>query len=208
MPEPAGAVGLPPTHVVLVDEDDRATGVSEKVAAHRAPGLRHRALSAFVFDGTGRLLLQRRAAGKYHFAGLWSNSCCTHPGPDEAVVAAGERRVREELGLRCQLVDVGTFTYRALDETSGLVEHEVDHVLVGRCTQPPVPDPAEVGDVVRLSLPDLRAALRRAPHRFTPWLPAALATLEQADLTPWTRPPPWPGTTPGSPDRPHAEERS
>lgn len=194
MPEPLDAAT--PTHVVLVDDQDRAIGVSEKVAAHQAPGLRHRALSAFVFDGEGRVIVQRRAESKYHFAGLWSNSCCTHPGPDETVVAAGERRVRQELGLRCELVHVGTFTYRAVDGPSGLVEHEVDHVLVGRTLEAPRPDPAEVAELDRFTVADLRVAVDGTPDRFTPWLSAALAIVEHADPSPWTDPAPRVGPIP------------
>jgi isopentenyl-diphosphate delta-isomerase len=165
--------------VILVDADDRAIGSAGKVDAHEPPGLLHRALSAFVFDASGRLLLQRRAAGKYHFAGLWSNSCCTHPQPGEDVVAAGERRVLEELGIRCELEAVGTFSYQALDERSGLVEREVDHVLVATSDEEPQPDPREVAEVRFATLDVLRAELRSSPERYTPWLVGALAVLER-----------------------------
>lgn len=165
------------TEVILVDPDDRAVGTAGKVDAHQPPGLLHRALSAFVFDASGRLLLQRRAAGKYHFAGLWSNSCCTHPRPGEDVVAAGERRVLEELGIRCDLEAVGSFAYQALDERSGLVEREVDHVLVGTSADEPLPDPIEVAEVRFATLEALRAELRSSPERYTPWLEGALDVL-------------------------------
>lgn len=174
----------------MVDEHDRPTGTMAKLAAHRPPGTRHRALSAFVFDDEGRVILQRRAAAKYHFAGLWSNSCCTHPAPGEPVVVAAERRIHQELGLRCRVAEVGLFTYRAVDEGSGLVEHEVDHVLIGRCTGDPDPDPAEVDGIRRLDLASLRHELRREPLRFTPWLADALAVLASAPLPAWTSAPP------------------
>src|SRR3954468_11389591 len=82
--------------VVLVDADDREIGRAEKMAAHRSGAL-HRAFSVFVFDGDGRVLLQRRARGKYHSGGLWSNTCCGHPLPGEDVAAGGRRRLREEM---------------------------------------------------------------------------------------------------------------
>ncbi|HRV31587.1 MAG TPA: isopentenyl-diphosphate delta-isomerase, partial [Kiritimatiellia bacterium] len=89
--------------VILVDEADREIGSMEKVAAHKNGGTRHRAFSVFVFDEQGRWLLQQRAAGKYHFAGLWTNACCSHPRPGETTEAAAHRRLVEELGFDCPL---------------------------------------------------------------------------------------------------------
>lgn len=179
----------PPDLVTLVDAADRATGVAEKLTAHQGAGLRHRALSAFLLEADDRILLQRRARAKYHFAGLWSNSCCTHPRPDESVTAAGESRVLQELGLRCRLREVGVFTYRARDLSTGLVEHEVDHVLVGRAYGPPTPDPEEVDEIMVMGADELDAELQRSPERFTPWLAEALAILratEPSDHAPAT----------------------
>jgi isopentenyl-diphosphate delta-isomerase len=130
-----------------------------------------------VLDDQGRLLLQRRADTKHAFAGAWSNSCCTHPEPGESVEAAAERRALEELGLRCRFESVGVFTYRATDPDSGLVEHEVDHVLVGRSSEVPSPNPEEVAAVEVIDLDDLREQMRAHPDRFTPWLAPALSVM-------------------------------
>lgn len=175
--------------VELVDADGTVVGRSPKLDAHVAPGALHRALSAFVLDSDQRLLLQRRADGKYHFAGLWSNTCCTHPGPGEDVRAAGERRLREELGITCRLTEVGVFTYRAVDPASGLVEHELDHVLVGHSDDEPEPDPAEVAAVDRVPIDELARALARSPEGFTPWLPPALAVVRRSLPLPSSVPP-------------------
>lgn len=165
-----------PGELVLVDRNDREVGTSTKLAAHQPPGQLHRALSAFVLHDDG-VLLQRRAASKYHFPGLWSNSCCTHPRPGEDTVAAGERRLHEELGLRCRLTHVGSFTYRAVDPVSGLVEHELDHVLVGRSSADPDPNPDEADETMVMDLDELDASLERHPERYTPWLTEALRVL-------------------------------
>jgi isopentenyl-diphosphate delta-isomerase len=175
---PASPTANGSTQVVVVDADDRQLGVAEKLAVHEPPGVLHRALSAFVFDGDGRLLLQRRALSKYHFPGRWSNSCCTHPLPGESVVDAARRRTHEELGIHCDFEEVGVFTYRAIDAVSGLVEHEVDHVVVGRCLDRPDPDPDEVDDVVAVHVDDLELALEATPDQYTPWLPNALAVVQ------------------------------
>ena len=88
--------------VILVDARDREVGTDAKLSAH-AEGKLHRALSVFVFDTDGNMLLQRRAATKYHSGGLWSNTCCSHPRPGESVHEAAQRRLREEMGLECPM---------------------------------------------------------------------------------------------------------
>lgn len=166
--------------VVLVDARDRALGTAEKLDAHRR-GLLHRAFSVFAFDAAGRLILQRRAAGKYHGAGLWTNACCSHPGPGEPVAAAASRRLREEMGFSAELRPAFAFLYRA-EVGGGLVENEYDHVLLGRCDARPEPDPAEV-DEWRAEAPDaLLADVARAPQRYTVWFRLALAELRARRL--------------------------
>ncbi len=163
--------------VVLVDEDDNEMGTAGKADAHRGDGELHRAVSVFVFDPDGRLLLQRRAETKYHFAGLWANTCCSHPRPGEDVVAAGRRRLREEMGITVPLRRAGSFVYRAVDPRSGLVEHELDHVLVGAFAGAPSLDPAEAQDWAWVDVPELRRRLAAGDGRYAPWLEPALATL-------------------------------
>lgn len=182
---PAGPVGgaggeEPGEEVVLVDEEGHEVGRTPKLAAHAPPGQLHRAVSVFVFSTAGDLLLQRRAPGKYHFAGRWSNTCCGHPRPGEPVVAAGRRRLAAELGMDCELVEVATFRYEASDEASGLVERELDHLLVGVAGTAPDPRPDEV-DAVRWTEPGALAAdIAADPSVYTPWLPGALARVIEA----------------------------
>ena len=154
--------------VVLVDEADRELGTCEKVEAHRR-GLLHRAVSVFAFDEAGRLLLQRRAATKYHSGGLWSNTACTHPRVGEPAEGAARRALREELALEgAALRHAFAFTYRA-PVGDGLVEHEYDHVFVCRLPGAPTPNPAEVSATDLASADYLRGAMAVAPTRFTPW---------------------------------------
>ncbi len=155
--------------VELVDEQGHVLGHMEKLAAHRE-GLLHRAFSVFVFDGRGELLLQQRAAGKYHSPGLWSNSCCGHPRPGEAVGVAARRRLSEELGFSCELTEVFRFIYR-VELADGLIEHELDHVFVGVSDVAPRPDPTEVSAVRSISRSALTTELERAPTSFSSWLP-------------------------------------
>jgi isopentenyl-diphosphate Delta-isomerase len=168
--------------VILVDEHDRELGTAEKLDAH-VRGLLHRAVSVLLFDAQGRTLLQRRAAGKYHSAGLWANACCSHPHPGEDALAAAHRRLREELGIDAPLVHALTFTYRA-EVGSGLVEHEVDHVFTGRFDGEPRPAPAEVEAWEWRDAAALAAAVRAAPERYAAWLPLVLAQLAAAGRLP------------------------
>ena len=128
-------------HVVLVDEADAAIGTAPKLDAHRE-GRLHRALSVIVRDPQGRILLQKRQAAKYHSGGLWTNTCCSHPRPDEPVQAAAGRRLREEMGFSCPLLPLVTVTYRA-DVGNGLIEHELVHVFAGLYAGAVQPDPRE-----------------------------------------------------------------
>jgi isopentenyl-diphosphate delta-isomerase len=163
------------SQLALVDEQDRLLGSEDKLTAHLPPGHLHRAFSVFLFDDEGCLLLQQRAESKYHFGGLWSNSCCGHPGPDDEVAAAASRRTDEELGIGLiSLVPVGTMLYSAADESSGLVERELDHLLIGHYALEVNPDPGEVMATRRLTWAELLVDVTAAPERYTPWLPLAL----------------------------------
>ena len=154
--------------VVLVDPGDGALGVASKLEAHRE-GRLHRAVSVVLFDDHGRLLLQRRAADKYHSGGLWSNTACGHPRPGESVPDAAKRRLRDELGIQgCELTRVDHFVYFAKLE-GGLVEHELDHVVVGRWNGTATPDPREVSETKWIEQDRLLEELAESPGRYTAW---------------------------------------
>lgn len=170
-PPQGSSTDAPEPLVELVDEAGRTTGTAPKLAAHQPPGTRHRAISAFLLDNEDRLLLQRRALVKYHSGGLWSNTCCGHPLPGEAPRDAALRRLREEFGVVPEpLASAGTVLYHVLDPVSGLVEHEWNHLFVGRFTEPPRPDPAEIAEWRVVPLDDVDGAVADEP--FTAWFSA------------------------------------
>jgi isopentenyl-diphosphate delta-isomerase len=162
----------PPEQVILVNEQDEEIGTGEKLATHRRGGL-HRAFSIFVFNEAGELLLQQRAAGKYHSSRLWSNTCCGHPRPGELLEEAAHRRLREEMGIDCALRESFSFAYRAR-LSGGMLEHELDHVFAGRYEGTPRPDLAEVDDWRWIDLQSLSDDLRAHPLRYTAWLKLCL----------------------------------
>ncbi|MFF0491043.1 isopentenyl-diphosphate Delta-isomerase [Nocardia sp. NPDC003482] len=168
--------------VELVDEQGRATGACPVAAAHAAPGRLHRAFSVLLFDESGRVLLQQRAATKTRFALRWANTCCGHPAPGESVAEAAVKRLHEELGIDAAVHEIGTFRYHADDPTTGRVEFEFDHVLIGRFDgEPPRPDPAEIADYAWVRPETLTDALDTRPEIYTPWLGGVLMVIDRSN---------------------------
>jgi isopentenyl-diphosphate delta-isomerase len=160
---------------VLVDADDKPLGVEAVLACHLSPGRKHRAFSAVVMDDQGRVLLARRAAGKMLWHGSWDATVASHPRPGEGYVEAAERRVREELGVACELHLLGRFDYR-VDFGDVGTEDEVCAALVGRLAPgtEPRPDAAEIDGLRVLSADALVAELSHRPEDYCPWTYLAL----------------------------------
>ena len=161
--------------VVLVDENDRAIGIEGKLEAHQQ-GLLHRAFSAFIFNDRGELLLQQRAFNKYHGAGLWTNTCCSHPQWQEDILCAAKDRLDFEMGLKCSLKYSHAFTYK-VDVENGLIEHEYDHVFVGYSNQEPIINTDEVQNFKWCHTEEILNDIRLNPLQYTKWFKMALPTL-------------------------------
>ena len=163
--------------IVLVDEADNEVGIMEKMEVHQK-GLLHRAFSVFIFNSKDEMLLQRRSISKYHSGGLWTNACCSHPYPGEAVSDAAKRRLNEEMGFTTELDFAFSFTYNAqLDK--GLTEYEFDHVYVGRYEGAINLNFREAGDYCYMSMEDLRKVLKEHPLKYTAWFHIAFPMLEE-----------------------------
>lgn len=154
-------------HVVLVDENDRETGTLEKMEAHRR-GVLHRAFSVILFNSEGKVLLQQRAADKYHSQNLWTNTCCSHPRPGESIVAAAQRRLKEEMGIECTLTPQYAFLYKTSLENN-LIEHELDHVLTGTFDGTPEVNAREVQNWKFVDLKDVQKHAETHPELYTYW---------------------------------------
>lgn len=157
--------------VILVNEHDEETGVMEKMEAHEK-ALLHRAFSVFIFNEEGQMLIQQRAARKYHSPKLWTNACCSHPRPGEATLFAAQRRLQEELGFETPLQEVFEFTYKA-DFDNGLTEHEFDHVYTGSYNGIIKPNVNEVLDYCYKSMEAIHESLQSHPHKYTVWFAIA-----------------------------------
>lgn len=164
------------THVILVDPQDNCIGIMDKLSAHRE-GKLHRAYSILVFRknrDTIELLIQQRANIKYHGAGLWTNTCCSHPQPDNDLLEDAKKRLFVEMGIKVTLIEVGVFQYFA-ELNNNMFEHEIDHVLIGYWVEQSVhPNPLEVDNYCWINIHKLQEKLSECPQVFTPWLPQVL----------------------------------
>ncbi len=163
------APGEADVEVEVVDEEGRVLGTAGKLEAHYPPGILHRAFSLFLFDDDGNMLLQRRAATKYHSPLLMTNATCSHPFPGEPVADAVRRRAKEELGATVSdLEELGIVIYQVFDERTGLAEYEYNHVYAGRVERDTLDlNPKEVAEVVFVSPEEL--AELRAQEPMTQW---------------------------------------
>jgi len=164
--------------VILVDIDDNVLGTMEKMDAH-VLGKLHRAFSVFIFNTSGELLLQQRALTKYHSGGKWTNTCCSHPRLGEETLDAANRRLLEEMGMKCDLQYAFNFTYKA-ELLDGIEEHEYDHVYFGISDELPVPDPEEVSAYKYLSMDVLSKDIEQNPNEYTEWLKICFKQVQES----------------------------
>jgi len=161
--------------VILVDKKDKLIGFEEKLKAHRE-GKLHRAFSILIFNSKDEILIQQRAKTKNHSPGLWSNACCSHPKPDESSEIAARRRLKEELGIESNLKEIFSFIYRA--KSGQWIEHEFDHVFLGKFDGNPRPNKEEVEDWRWINFKELKRELKEVPQKYTFWFKKILNLYE------------------------------
>ena len=154
-------------NVILVDVLDNQLGLMPKMEAHEKAVL-HRAFSVFIFNGEGKLMLQQRAAHKYHSPLLWTNTCCSHQRDGESNIEAGKRRLIEEMGFKTNLKEVFSFVYKAPFD-NGLTEHELDHVMIGNFNGVPKINPDEVASFKWMTLEAVKKDIELQPNIYTAW---------------------------------------
>lgn len=153
--------------VILVNEKNEPIGLMEKIEAHEK-ALLHRAFSVFIINDKKEIMLQQRAAHKYHSPLLWTNTCCSHQRENETNIQAGKRRMKEEMGMDVELKEAFSFIYKAPFD-NGLTEHEYDHVMIGYSNEEPVINPDEVADWKWVDTQSLRVDIKMNPENYTEW---------------------------------------
>jgi isopentenyl-diphosphate delta-isomerase len=153
--------------VILVNEQDEVLGFMGKEQAH-LDGKLHRAISILLFNDQKDWLIHQRNPLKYHSGGLWTNTCCSHPAPNESTTDAAHRRLREEMGINTELNPEFSFQYLAKFD-NGLTEHELDHVFFGKFNGKPMPDPNEISDWKWISRDQLEFDMQVHPEKYTVW---------------------------------------
>ena len=166
--------------VILVDESDTPLGTMEKMEAHEK-GVLHRAFSVFIFNSNGEMLLQQRSFSKYHSGGLWTNTCCSHPREGETTIEAAHRRLQEEMGFDCEIEKAFDFIYKKeLDK--GLIEHEFDHVFIGKHEGEVKFNPNEVNTYVYKPVQEVLNEALLFPEKFTEWFKICLSEVVKRTL--------------------------
>jgi isopentenyl-diphosphate delta-isomerase len=154
--------------VVLVNENNEVLGTMPKMEAHEK-GVLHRAISILIYNPEGKMLIQQRAATKYHWPLIWSNAVCSHPRVHESFLEAAERRLSEELNIRCSLKETLRFVYKAQDEATGLIEHEYDVVYTGIYDGDIPFNPDEIASIRWIGLNELTEEINAEPEKFSFW---------------------------------------
>lgn len=158
--------------VILVDKNNRKIGTEEKIKAHKE-GKLHRAFSIFIFNSKKKLLIQKRHDNKYHSGGLWTNTVCSHPKPNETYQQAVHRRLKEEMGFDCKLKKLFCFIYKA-EFPNGLIENEYDCIFIGKFNGKPKPNPKEIMSYKWISIGELRKEIKKHPKKYSYWLKKVL----------------------------------
>ena len=168
--------------IVLIDENDNIIGYEEKYITHQK-GLLHRAFSVFIVNGD-KMLIQQRNKNKYHSGGLWSNACCSHQREGEELIEAIHRRMKEELGIDCEIKELYHFIYRTTFD-NGLSEYELDHVFLGEYAGEIYPDEQEIEQTKWIDMEELSQDMKKNPEGYSYWfkeaLPEVLGAISDVD---------------------------
>ena len=162
--------------LILVDQLDQPIGSMDKLEAHQK-GLLHRAFSIFIWNKNKELLIHKRAKDKYHSANLWTNTCCSHPQPNETTINAANRRLQEEVGFNTILQHRFHFIYKTELENN-LIEHELDHIFTGEYNGEFIPNPDEIAETRWISLENLKKEIKLNPNHFTFWFKEIISNYE------------------------------
>jgi isopentenyl-diphosphate Delta-isomerase len=181
--------------IVLLNEEGAAVGVSPKASGHSRNTPLHLAFSCYVFNTSGELLVTRRAWSKKTWPGTWTNSCCGHPAPDEALDTAVHRRLGLELGLAAEraCLVVADFRYQAR-MANDVMENEICPIFRAVVDREPVPNPEEVAEYSWMAWDEFLGRVTRGALQVSPWCFLQVKRLERLGSDPLN----WPGADPAA----------
>ena len=165
--------------IVLVNDKNEQIGTAPKLESHNADTPLHRAFSCYVFNQKGEFLLTQRAKSKKVFPGIWTNSCCGHPGPGEKTEDAIRRRLRFELGLIPKTIKVVLPDFRYRAEMDGIIENEICPVFIATITTEPKPNPEEVENYRWITWDFFVTELKNNPRAYSYWCEKQVEQLEK-----------------------------
>ena len=155
--------------IEVIDLNKKVIAVKSKLEVHEN-GLFHKAFSVIIVNDNNEMLLQKRAATKYHFAGKWSNACCGHPYPKENILEAANRRVYEEIGIRLEIKELFSLSYSCFDNESGMHENEFDTVFIGKYNKSVTDfNKNEISKIIWVHKHLLQKEYKINTLNFTPW---------------------------------------
>ena len=168
--------------VILVDENDNPIGKEEKVKCHLPNGKLHRAFTALLFDGNGRLVLTRRSSSKMLWPGDWDGTFASHPRESETYVSSAERRMPEEMGIPCKFDYLFKFEYHVPYKDVGS-ENEICGTVIGTIDESTkfnlIED--EISETKMITINELLSELESNPQNYCPWMIIAVYFLPKSD---------------------------
>ena len=173
----------PEEYIVLVDEQGNVIGSAPKLASHHAKTPLHKAFSCYLFDTDGRVLVTRRARSKKVWPGVWTNSFCGHPAPDESDEDAIRRRGAFELGATVADIQVQLPDYRyKTPPFNGIVENEICPVYFATLKGDIAPNPEEVEEYRWMEWDKFLRDTKKRPDEYSYWTKDQLQHLAKQDL--------------------------
>jgi len=162
-------------YVILVDQNDNPIGKEDKIKCHLPNGKLHRAFTALIFNGNGKLLLTKRCDKKMLWPGYWDGTVASHPRESETYVSSAERRMPEEIGIDCKMNYMNKFEYHVPYKDIGS-ENEICGTLIGivdgfdeTCL---IKD--EISEIKWIGPDELKNELQQNMDVYCPWMVIAL----------------------------------
>jgi len=169
-------------YVILVDQNDNPIGKEDKVKCHLPNGKLHRAFTALIFNGEGKLLLTKRSEGKMLWPNDWDGTVASHPRESETYVSSAERRMPEEIGIACEMNYVNKFEYHVTYKDIGS-ENEICGTLIGTVDNfdesSMIKD--EISEIKWIDPDELKNELEQNRDVYCPWMVIALYFLANSD---------------------------